>query len=124
MAWARRRRGDGMQVQETLREQFPRGVPQQWFLASDRVTDADISAGRRPSYALTYVKPDGTLDVLRVANKPQRLIFDPQDEQAAREALGRRGDFWSRTQGNMRHIITGQDNWVNAFTGDPVLWGR
>lgn len=107
----------GEQVNEVLDSRFPQGRPAQWSLVSDLVTGQDITAGRRPSYAMVYTKKDGTLDLLRGdAGEPVRVAFDPSKQQAEREALGRRGDVWSRIGRN----LSSDPNKVNVLTGEPL----
>lgn len=107
----------GEQVNEVLDTRFPQGRPAQWSLVSDLVTGQDITAGRRPSYAMVYTKKDGTLDLLRGdAGEPVRVAFDPSKQQAEREALGRRGDVWSRIGRN----LSSDPNKVNVLTGEPL----
>jgi len=107
----------GEQMRELVATKFPAGAPAQWSLVSDRETAGDIAAGRAASYGMVYAKKDGTLDVLREADgKPSRVFFDPSKVQAEREALGRRGDVWSR----MARNLSGDPNKVNVITGEPL----
>ncbi|MFG1247265.1 hypothetical protein [Xanthobacter flavus] len=85
------------QTEEALAT-IPGGRPAHWWLASDRGTQADITAGRPPSYAVAYVdKADGTVKLLSDANaRPQRLVFDPAPAMAEYERGARARDVARR----------------------------
>jgi hypothetical protein len=56
------------------------GQNRNWSVAgmiSDGQTQAEISAGRPPSYQVAIKKADGTLDII-----PSRIAFDPSDHIA------------------------------------------
>jgi muramidase (phage lysozyme) len=78
-AWITKRAGP--EIDRTLLGNLGNaGVTRQWTLdrvMSDGQTQAEIAAGRPPSYQVAIKRKDGTLDIL-----PGRVAFDPSDHIA------------------------------------------
>lgn len=86
------------------------GATRNWSLAgmiSDSQTQAEIAAGKPPSYQVAIKKADGTLDII-----PSRIAFDPSEHLAE---YGARLDHRRQTVNFMR---TGQE--VEPMSNDQI----